>query len=402
MAKKNKNKIVFGRHTFWWNFYRPVVCFIALLRGYKNKSHLKMKKGESYIILSNHQTDMDGILLGLAFSRPFCGLTSDSFFSKGWQARMFKHQLGIIAKKKGVVDIKSNMDMIRCVKEGGSLLIFPEGNRTYAEFQFPFTDGFAKFVRFFKKPIVLFNIHGGNGCYPRFAGKKRKGPYYGEIKRILKPEEYENWSDEKLNEVIKDGLRVYDSESGEFYKSKRKAEYLERMLFVCPKCGKVQTLSSKGDHLTCSSCGLDVKFNEDLHLTSKDPEFKFNRLIDWYNFQINYIKNLEIKDGTILRDSNVTLYISNPGQKRKAIAKGDLTITKDKIKFVDKEFNVSDIEIASPISGTKFNFSTNDENYLVVGDDRFNPLKYVLLLNKLDSKMKLDKKDIYYTLEERR
>lgn len=398
---KKKNSVVFKRHMFWWRFYYLAVRFISLMRGHKAGEKLKMKKGDQYIILSNHQTDMDGILLGINCNRNYYGLTSDSFFSKGWQAKMFEHQLGIIAKKKGVVDIQANMKMMRCIKEGGSLLIYPEGNRTYAEFQFPFTPGFGKFVRHFNLPVAIFNVHGGTGCYPRFGAKRRKGPHYTTLKRIIKPEEYAKWSDEEFEKVMKDELRVYDSESGNLYKSKAKAEYLERMFFVCPKCGSVQTLSSKGDHFTCSKCGLDVEYTEDLHLVSKDKEFKFNKLVDWYNYQIRFVKNYELNDKVIFSDENVSLFISNVGEKRREIARGKLEMFKDKLVFADKVFDVKDIEIASPISGTKFNFSTSDQNYLVIGDERFNPLKYVLMLNKVESKMKINKTDIYYTLEER-
>lgn len=400
---KKKNSVVFKRHMFWWRFYTPVVKIIAALRGHKYVGEkLPMKNGEQYIILSNHQTDMDGILLGLLTPRNYYGLTSDSFFSKGWQAKMFIHQFGIIAKKKGVVDIASNMKMMRCVKEGGSLLIYPEGNRTYAEFQFPFTEGFGKFVRHFNLPVAIFNVHGGTGCYPRFGGEKRKGPHYTCLKRIIKPEEYSNWSDEKFEQVMKDELRVFDSESGCLYKSDKKAEYLERMFFVCPKCGAVQTLSSKGDHFKCSNCGLDVEYTEDLHLKSEDPEFKYNKLVDWYNYQIRFVRDYKLTDEVIFKDQNVTLFISNVGKKRKAIFKGELSMYKDKLVFGDLVINVEDIEIASPISGTKFNFTTSDQNYLVVGDERFNPLKYVLMLNKVESKMKINKTDIYYNLEERK
>lgn len=398
---KKKNQIVFKRHMFWWKFYNPVVHFINLLRGHKCVGKLHMKKGDQYIILSNHQTDFDGIVSGLLFSRPYNGLTTDSFFSKGWQAKMFEHQFGIIPKKKGTVDIAANMKMVRCMNEGGSLLIYPEGNRTYAEFQFPFTEGFGKFLRHFQKPIVILNVHGGTGCFPRFGGKKRKGPHYTEIKRIIKPEEYANWSDEEFEKVLKDELRVYDSESGCLYKSKAKAEYLERMFFVCPKCGAIQSLSSKGDHLTCSKCGLDVEYTEDLHLKSVDSAFKFTKLVEWYNFQIRFIRDYKLTDKCIFKDDNVTLFTSNVGKKRKVIFKGKLEMYKDRLVFGDKVFNVADIEIASPISGTKFNFSTSSENYLVVGDERFNPLKYVLMLNKVESKMKINHTDIYYTLEER-
>lgn len=399
---KKKNSVVFKRHLFWWRFYYPVVRFISLLKGHKYGKAIKMKKGDQYIILSNHQTGLDGVLLGPLFSRPYCGLTSDSFFSKGWQAKMFEHQLGIIAKKKGTVDIAANMKMMRCMNEGGSLLIFPEGNRTYAEFQFPFTPGFGKFIRHFNKPVVIVNIHGGTGCFPRFGGKKRKGPYYSEIKRIIKPEEYAVWSDEEFEKIMSDELKVYDSESGSLFRSKAKAEYLERMLFVCPKCGKVETLVSHGDHLKCTNCGLDVEYTEDLHLVSKDESFKFNRLLDWYNFQIRFVRDFKENDEVIYKDDNVKLFISNPGKKRKLISKGKITLYKDKLIFDNKEFAVSDIEIASPINGTNFNFSTPENNFLVMGHERFNPLKYVLMFNKLDTEMKRNKNDIYYTLEERK
>ena len=360
-----------------------------------------MKKGESYIVLSNHQTGLDGIIIPYCFQRHLYGVMTDSFMSKGWVARMFQHQLGLIGKRKGAVDLKANMDMMRCVREGGSLLIFPEGNRSYAEFQFTMTDGFAKFVRFFKRPIVLFNFHGGTGVDPRFAKSRRKGPFYGEIKRILQPEEYASCSDEELYKVIQENLRVYDSDSGLLYKSNERAEYLERMLFVCPKCGKVETLYSKGNYIYCKECGLKVEYTEDLHLKSDDPDFKFTRLVDWYNYQIRFVKNYKVTDDIIFNQGEAQLYISHPDKKRELVAKGKVELTAKTIKFAGKTIDISEIEIASPINGNNFNFSTSTEDYLVKGDDRFNPLKYVLMFNKLDTKMRDSKADIYYNLEER-
>ena len=243
---KKKNQIVFKRHLFWNYFYRPIVHLMALFQGYKVKSHFKMEKGQSYIILSNHQGGVDGLFLPLSFNRHMYGVLTDSFLSKGWVAKMFQHQLGIIGKKKGAVDVSANMEMMRVIREGGTLLIFPEGNRSYAEFQFSLTEGFSKFIRFFKKPIILFNLHGGAGVDPRFGKKRRKGPFYGEIKRVLQPEEYESWSDDEFYKVISENLRVFDSSSGNKYKSKERAEYLERMFFICPKCGKLEALYSRG------------------------------------------------------------------------------------------------------------------------------------------------------------
>ena len=300
--KKRKNKYVLKRHMFWNYLCRPIVWFLACTKHYKRVSLFKMKKGESYIILSNHQTGLDGLFVPYSFQRHLYAVLTDSFLSKGFIAKVIQHMFGVIGKKKGAVDLKANMEMVRCVNEGGSLLIFPEGNRTYAEFQFTYTEGFAKFIRFFKKPIVLFNLHGGTGVDPRFANKRRKGKFTGEVKRVIAYEEYKDWSNEKLHSVIQENLRIYDSESGEIFKSNRRAEYLERMLFVCPKCGKVETLVSDGNYLTCKECGLKVEYTEDLHLKSDDPKFKFSRLVDWYNYQIDFVKNWKVSEGEIFHD----------------------------------------------------------------------------------------------------
>ena len=373
-----------------------------LLWGYRVKNKYKVSKGENIIVLSNHQTDYDPILIRLSFNRFLYTLATDNIFSDK-HTRRFLTNLGAIPKRKGVSDLKATAKMNNIASQGGSILIFPEGNRSYGEFQFTYTDGFAKFVRFFKKPIVLFNFHGGTGVDPRFAKSRRKGPFYGEIKRILQPEEFANWSDEELYRVIQENLRVYDSESGNLYKSDERAEYLERMFFVCPKCGKVETLYSKGNYFYCKNCGLKVEYTEDLHLKSDDPEFKFTKLVDWYNYQIRWIKAFEPKeDGEIFYDEEgAELYISHPDKKRELIAKGPVILTKNFIKFAGKSIDIHEIEIASPINGNNFNFSTKDEDYLVKGNDRFNPLKFVLMFNKLDTQMKAKNADVYYNLEER-
>ena len=64
---------------------------------------------------------------------------------------------------------------------------------------------------------------------------------------MLSIEEIEQLTNEELYELVCRELRVVDSELDRQFKSKLKAEYLERQLFLCPKCNKIQTLYSKGN-----------------------------------------------------------------------------------------------------------------------------------------------------------
>ena len=376
---------------------RPVAFF---LWKYRYKDFYKIAKNENVVVLSNHQTDIDPILIQLSFNQLLHTVATDNLFKKGF-VNNFLTWLGAIPKRKGVTDLRTGHEMSNVVKEGGSLLIFPEGNRSYAEFQYYIAPNIGRLVKSLDATLVVFNLHGGTGVKPRFASKRRKGPFYGTIRRVIKRDEYANMTCEELSEIIINDLRVYDSDSGSLYKCKKRAEYLERMLFVCPVCGKAQTLSSKNEFISCSSCGLKVEFTEDLHLKSDNSAFKFTRLVEWYNLQKKWVRELEVKgDEPIFVDHNVKLNSAELHKKKVVLSTGDLMINQKEIIFGEHHFDLTKIEIASPVSGRKFVFTYEGIPYEAKGNEQFNPLKYVLLLNKLDTQMKRDKVDKYYSLEE--
>ena len=239
--------------------------FFAIKYGYKVKNKYKIKKGEPVLVLSNHQTDLDPIFVHWSFNQVLNTVATDTIFKKGFVGWNLK-KLGAIPKRKGLVDLSTNLEIVHSIRRGSSVLLFLEGNRTYADFQFYISDKIAKLLKSVKCPIILYNIHGGTGVSPRFAHKTRKGKIYGEIKMILKPEEYMNMDDKVLADTIISNLRVIDAESGELYKSDKRAEYLERMFFICPHCGAVSYMMSKDNNIICKKCNFEMEFGEDLKL----------------------------------------------------------------------------------------------------------------------------------------
>lgn len=382
-----------------WLLRLPVRLFFRFFLGFKPGKKIKLKKDENVFILSNHQTDYDPLLISLKFNKPIYYVCTDNIFSNKFAKFVVGTCFGAIPKHKGKADPKCIKQILTIIKENGSVGLFPEGNRTYAEFQFYIDISLAKLIKTCKVPLVLHNIHGGTGIMPRFAKSKRKGPIRTEITKIIYPDEYLKMSDEELLEIIKESLVVYDSEENNKYLSKTRAEYLERMFFVCPCCGKTQTLYSKKEFLYCMQCGLKVEYTEDLHLKSDNINFKFNRLIDWYDYQKKWCLEQNILDGKVIfKDNDVKLYISNVYEPRKLLANGPLILDNNKIVFDNISFDLKNISFASVIRGDAFTFSIDNVDYFVVGSERFNPLKYVLMFNKLDTRMKEKENDNYYTL----
>ena len=170
----------------------------------------------------------------------------------------------------------------------------------------------------------------------------------------------------------------------------------------CPKCGKVETLVSNGNEITCKECGFSVTYNEDMSLTTNDSNINFAKLIDWYNFQIRFLKDYEIPEGVIFSDNNGKLLTIEMMKRRKLLSEGKVVLTKDTFSVGEFSFNVKDILNASPISGTDLWITTNEGSFLLKGWERFNPLKYVLIFNRLNEDYKNDFLNIYYNLEEKR
>ena len=373
--------------------------YTRLFLGYRCRAKYKIEKGESVLVLSNHQTDFDPFCIIPCFSKPVYPMATDNIFAGKFRSKFFSY-CGVIPKKKGASDARSAVAMAKYLMAGSSVLLFSEGNRYYAEFQYYMTPTMAKFIKNTKITVVLFNLHGGNGVSPRFKNKNRKGKFYGEIKRVLKYEDYSNMSDDELNAAIKDGIRVYDSDSGERYKSPLRAEYLERMLFACPVCGAFERLFSEGIHIKCKDCGLTVEYGEDLHLYSENKDFVFTRLIDWWNYQKRAVREMEIGDGVIFSDSSARLFLTDPFQKRLLLAEGGVGIDRKTLFCGERSFALADIERASVVSGRNLTFTADGHDYTLRGGERFNPLKYIFLLNKLETKMSLKKNDKYFALEE--
>ena len=85
-----------------------------------------------YLILANHQTGFDQFYISLAFRQAVYYVASEDIFSMGWLSRLIEWLVAPIPIKKQVTDVRTVKNCLEVAKEGGSIAIFPEGNRTFS------------------------------------------------------------------------------------------------------------------------------------------------------------------------------------------------------------------------------------------------------------------------------
>ena len=161
--------------------------------GFRCRDRYKIKKGEPVIVLSNHQTDADPLCILSTFSIPLYPVATDNIFSSRLATRFFNY-ISVIPKKKGASDVRSVLKMYEYLKRGSSVILFPEGNRYYAEFQYYIPEGIAAMLKRFHATLIIFNLHGGSGVSPRFKNRSRRGPFYGEINASYRMKNTARWT----------------------------------------------------------------------------------------------------------------------------------------------------------------------------------------------------------------
>lgn len=368
---------------------RPIFSFLFWKKyGYKAENY-KLDRKQNYLIICNHSCSLDPFMLGKSFFRPIYFVASDDLLKNGFISKIMKHTVAPIPIRKGTMDISSIRNCISIAKEGGTIGIFPEGNRTYSGEISYLGINLVKFIRKLDLPLIIYHIDGGYGLDPRWGKKSRRGKgSRGYVQRLLSKEELCSLKDEELLKIINTNLSQEISPSLRF-KSKEKAEYLERVLFICPKCHALETLVSEKNAIKCKCCSLEATYEEDLSFSSNDPSFKFKKVSEWMNYQKEYLKDLAIEENKVLLgDEKVTLISCLEGKEKEVELVGKLQMnSKSFIIKGEKEiqFFFKDIKQVENQGKHKLLFYIGKDYYEFKGGERFSSYKYYLMFNRINN-----------------
>lgn len=332
-----------------------------------------------YLVLLNHQTPFDQFFVGLAFRGPIYYMATEDIFSLGWISDVLRWIIAPIPIKKQTTDISAVMSCMRIAREGGSICIAPEGNRTYSGRTEYFNPAIAPLIRKLKLPVALFRIEGGYGVQPRWSDTIRRGKMRCGVRRVLEPEEVAAMTNEELCAVIAETLAADEGRPGEVFRSRRQAEYLERAIYTCPNCGLAKQ-ESRGDLVKCLRCGRQVRHLPNKQLEGVGFEHPFRGVCEWYDHQQKLINSLDLTTMTeqpVFRDSarlsEVIVY------KRKVLLdqNAPVALYGDRVEVGDRVIPFAEASAFAVLGRNKLNIYWNKQVLQLKGDVHFNALKYV-------------------------
>ncbi len=391
---KPKKKWLRFRHRVVRNLLFGTLGVFARLR-YRIRIERFREQGEGpYLILYNHQTAFDQFFVGMAFKGPVYYLASEDLFSMGALSSLIRYLVAPIPIKKQTTDVRAIMNCLRVAREGGTIAIAPEGNRTYSGRTEYMSPSIAPLARKMKLPIALYRLEGGYGVHPRWSDVVRKGHMRGFVSRVIEPEEYATLTDDELFAIIREELYVDEAKADACFYHKKNAEYLERALYVCPSCGPAR-MESHGDLVTCTKCGRQIRYLPTKELRGVGFEFPFRFVADWYNYQSDFIRSLDLSpylEAPMFTDA-AAMFRVIPYERKECLAKsatlelyGDrICITKDGTATA---YRFDELSAVTVLGKNKLNLYAGDHIYQIKGDKRFNALKYVHLYNHFKNAQK--------------
>ncbi len=327
-----------------------------------------------FIFLATHAHLTDPFIIGAVVPYTISYLANSE--AAGGLRYVMGKLVGVIPKKKGVMDPKAVKETFRSLKKGDVVGIFAEGDRSWDGETDKLFDNVVRLIKKAKVSVQLVRLSGNYLSWPRWAMYKRKGKILAEF-YTMKCEKIKSMSDDELLEEIKTRLYNNDVKNEDMqkieFKGKKVAEGVRYLLWLCPECMSHDSLYGSDDSIICKSCGKTWKLNANLKV-SPAGDFGVDTK-DWFDWQIEHIDRIiqEAKDEDILTTANdIELFLPGVDNTYELYSSGNLELYKDKMTFLsddeDKDdvvYDINDIKFYVDNFNKTFEFNYKDERHRI-------------------------------------
>jgi len=153
----------------WYGILRGLAGFLMRLRTrtrIRGAEHIPSRG--PFILVANHQSILDPILVQVGCPRPLHTLTKSTQFSSGL-FRWIMPRVNAIPTRRYRIEPQAIRVMLRRLAEGRGVGIYPEGERSWDGVIQPFRRGTIRFLLRAGVPIIPCGVSGAYDAWPRWS-----------------------------------------------------------------------------------------------------------------------------------------------------------------------------------------------------------------------------------------
>ena len=367
----------YQRIRVFYQMFRPVVkkLFSPIVRiSVEGREHIP-RRGP-ILVLANHVGFFDPFVLNIALGRPIHFMATHTVFQKKLLS-LVAYFFGVVPKMKFLPDIRSIFKLMDWSALGAAIGLFPEGKRSWDGRANDILPGIGKLVKLLRIPVVTIRIVNADRLSPRWALKQRRG----RITVSIDPPRYlHHTSDPKEIEAEIGSATMVD-----IAHCRRDPVYgrnfalgITNVLFLCPACFSMESLSETGDLVRCTACNKGWRVGHDNYLTATDsnsriPLFKAIDSINQALGRRGWVGDIERfrSDGVLLESRELRPYETN-GTRRHELGVGKLLLTRDSLSFIGtvaRRIPLLEIQAATVDIVHEFQFRTESSLFEVTMAD---------------------------------
>lgn len=221
-----------------------------------------------YILLANHESFEDFYYISqMAHPRNPSYLVNEYYCTRPVLKPMAKRG-GILSRKLFTPDMSAPLGILRMVRKGYPLIIFPEGRLSPDGRSNPIVESGAALYRRLRIPLVLVRVDGAYYAHPKWRKKTYRSDIRLTVRHVLHPEDLAKMTDIELDDLIR--AELYNDAAQHItghYPQNDKAVGLDRLLYRCADCGALYQTAGIGNDLLCRACGKNHRLDEKYHFT---------------------------------------------------------------------------------------------------------------------------------------
>jgi len=384
------------RHEFIWNLAWHI-CHRPLARKYNFDYDNIEVKYSPYIVIANHLTNMDPLIIGLSFRKIMYFVASDHLLRMGLTSKLLEFAMAPIARVKTTRETQTVISIFRRLKEKCNICIFAEGSTSFDGVTGEVQPSIGKLIKRAGVALVTYKFTGSYLTFPRWARFIHRGKMEGRLVQIYSPEKIASMTEEEIYKAILKDIYSDAYEEQEknpvIFKGKKPAECLETVLYCCPKCKQFGTLKSHDDLLFCT-CGFKVRYDEYCYfeIPGGEGEPPFKNVRDWVKWERDEVRSLIAKDTgedvPLTADENQYLYEIKKASHNTLTAKGKLRLYKDRLSVITEkgqrvDFPLKEIIEIGIITMQTIIFSTEHKVFEIHSKYPRSALKYMDMINTI-------------------
>ncbi len=200
----------------WYDFLR-VACRLTALAVFqiRCRGRERVPATGGVLLLSNHQSHLDPVLIGLACDRRLNYLARQTLF-KFAPFRWLIQSLDAIPLDREGLGLNGLKETLRRLKRGEIVLIFPEGTRTRDGYVGRLKPGFCALARRADVPLLPVAIDGAFDSWPRSQPGPAPAAIHIQFGKPLLPAEIATLDDDALLAEVDRRIRACHAEARAF------------------------------------------------------------------------------------------------------------------------------------------------------------------------------------------